>query len=194
MQNESNDVTQTSSKRNEPVKLFTLSPMTPVHDPAPPDDHSPYARAFVNFRNIQILAFGGAGKTKPSLHRLSLENWIYFSSSRAAPPEEDTASLQNWETSALIEIAIQVFNLPAEQQLLLRLDLNALGSHGRVRVGLAHQVLATHHVGQHADNIVNVLLPISPKHEWLYVDFKHIQTDDHQASALRFNKVEGFLT
>lgn len=176
----------------ELTKLFTLSPLQPTYE-IPADDNAMAARAFINLRNVHLLAFGGSGQTKPSLKTLADENWVYFSSTSAAPADEDTAQLVNWERSALIETALQVKNVPQGRQFLLKFQLSALGEHGCVRVAIDRAVQETHRIHQDEQSTLSLLLPVLPENNWVYIDVKHIRQSDGEASALRFRSVSCFL-
>ena len=177
----------------ELVPLFTLTPLNPVHEDDPPPVGTLHARAFVNFRNAHLLAFGGSGQTIPSLKTLSDENWIYFSSTSAAPADEDDEMIQNWERSSLMEISLQVINAEPGRQILLRVSLTALGAHGRVRVAIDRKVVQTARIPQNENATISHVLPIPPEREWVYCDIKHIREENGDASALKVQEIAGFL-
>lgn len=178
---------------SEPERLFTLTPLNPVYETPPSDDGKLHARAFVNFRNVHLLAFGGSGSTMPSLKTLSAENWIYFSSTSAAPADEDDTKIQNWERSSLMEISLQVINAQVGRQLLLRVHLMSLGENGRVRVAIDRVVQNVYDILNNENTTISLLLPDPPERQWIYVDVKHIRRDNGEASALRVKEVAGFL-
>jgi len=178
---------------SSPQQIFTLTPLAPVHEDDPPPDGGLHARAFVNFRNAHLLAFGGSGHTIPSLKTLSDENWVYFSSTSAAPATEDTDTIQNWERSPLIEVSLQVINAEPGRQILLRVQVMGLGPNGRVRVALGRKVLQTMQVPENEQTTISHALPIPPEREWVYYDIKHIRQEDGEASALKVTEIAGFL-
>jgi hypothetical protein len=178
---------------NTPHLLFTLSPNAPVYELDSTEGAASVARAFVNFRNVHMLAFGGAGATVPSLPNLSAQNWVYFSSTSAAPPDEDGKELAQWERSSLIEVSAQILQPIDARQILLKIQMTALGPHGRVRVAAKRQVVQTCDIPEGQDYSLAVLLPAQSARDWLYVDIKHIQSDEGKASALRVSEIAGFL-
>lgn len=178
---------------NDPLRLFTLTPAMPTHEIEVPEDDVPYSRAFVNFRNIHLLAFGGSKETTPSLNVLAKENWMYFSSTGAAAADEDDEMIQNWEHSPLIEIMLQVMNTEPVRQVLLRVRLVALGPNGRVRVAMGRRVTGDYNIPENEDTTLSLLLPVPADREWTYIDIKHIRQDNGDASALKVYEIAGFL-
>lgn len=176
-----------------PQRLFTLTPLNPVHEDDPPANGALHARAFVNFRNAHLLAFGGAGATVPSLKTLAAENWIYYSSTSAAPADEDDDAIQNWERSPLVEISLQVINAEPGRQILLRVQVMGLGPHGRVRVAVGRRVVQTMSIPENEQTTISHVLPIPAEREWVYYDIKHIRQENGEASALKVQEIADFL-
>lgn len=169
--------------------LFTLSPTAPLYNAPAEDEIS--VRAFVNFRNVHLLAFGGAGSTHPALAQLAAQNRVYFSSSSAAPMSEDSDQIENWERSSLIEISTLLGQSQMPRRILLKVHLHALDSGGRVRVAINRRIQETCPIPQGPDFMLPILIP--PPQDWVYVDIKHIQTDDGKAAALLVGEIQGFL-
>lgn len=173
--------------------FFMLDPHAPSYESPTGGADAPRVKAFVNFWNIAALAWGGSGGTKPTLESQLNEGWVYLSGSSAAPFDEDVdGTIQNRERSPVIEIGIQGVNVNARNKILLKIDLHALGEYAVARIALDRQVLRTDHL-QPGDNTVSVLIDCPYDRAWIYVDVKHVQTEDGRASAFGFKKVTGYL-
>lgn len=174
--------------------VFSLTPKQPSFATAEDKEVStPQIKAFVNFWNIAALAWGGAGNTKPTLESQLNEDWVYMSGSSAAPYDEDADGLiQNRERSQIIEIGIQGTNVSERNKLLLVTDVHALGENSVVHLAISRSILRTEHLIL-GDNSLSVLIDIPYDQAWLYLDIKHIQTQDGKASAFSFKKVTGYL-
>jgi len=178
------------------MSLSPLFHLTPTRPKIVAANHSPDnlgVTAFVNFWNVSILAWGGAGGTTPSLETQLKEGWVYMSGGAAAPESEDQDGiLHNRERSQIVEIGIQLSHAPSRGKLLIRAELHSLGENAVVRVALNRSVIRTEQLAV-GDCTVAVLVESPSDQAWSYIDLKHIQTPEGKASAFTFKSVLGYL-
>jgi hypothetical protein len=174
--------------------IFTLNPRQPSHASAEQEkDNEPCIKAFVNFWNIAALAWGGAGGTTPTLESQFNEGWVYMSGGTAAHYDEDVDGvICNRERSQIVEICLQGINIDERNKFLLMIDLHALCENAVARLALSRTILRTEHLHP-GDNTLSVLVDCPYDRAWIFLDIKHVQTPQGQASAFGFKSVTAYL-